>query len=191
MITFTELLERAKSEKIAIHTATEAQSITLLTELDKRGYTWNSGMKLTTETHYGNHKENICYDFEPNKKVWYCSLKFYQRGYTIIEFTDIDFAKPKITFTELQERAKTEKIAIHTPTEEQAKALLKALDEKEYEWNSDDKLTGRTYYEVRKENTCYVIQPSDNPIFNRVSFGPLQFWQEYGCTIIEFTDIDF
>jgi hypothetical protein len=38
MITFTDLLERAKTEPIAIHTPTEEQDITLLTELDKRGY---------------------------------------------------------------------------------------------------------------------------------------------------------
>ena len=92
MITFTELLERAKTEKIAIHVPTKKQAITLLTELDKRGYTWNSGTKLTTETWYWVYKENTCYDFEPNKQVIFSSLIFYQKiGFTIIEFSDIDF----------------------------------------------------------------------------------------------------
>ena len=36
MITFTELLERTKTEKIAVHTATKAQAITLLKEFDKK-----------------------------------------------------------------------------------------------------------------------------------------------------------
>ena len=92
MITLTELLERAKSEHIAIHTQTEKQAITLLTELDKKGYTWNSGRKLTTETRYECFQENTCYDFYDDvgklldKKVLYGLLEDYQdEGYTIIE----------------------------------------------------------------------------------------------------------
>ena len=91
MITFKDLLERTNSELIAIHTPTEKQAITLLTELDKRGYKWNSGEKLTDITCYEVEKENTCYIFEPNKKVMYSPLDFYQEvGYTIVEFTDID-----------------------------------------------------------------------------------------------------
>ena len=37
MITFTDLLEKAKTNKIAIHTTTEEQAKVLLSELDKRG----------------------------------------------------------------------------------------------------------------------------------------------------------
>ena len=97
MITFTELLERAKSERIAVHTPTEDQAKTILTELDKKGYTWSTGTKLTTETYYEYCKENICYDFDLNKKVYYCLLKFYQKyGYTIIEFSDIDFKESNL-----------------------------------------------------------------------------------------------
>lgn len=92
MITFEKLLERAESEKIAIHTATEDQAVTLLKELDKRGYTWGSEAKLTTETRHGYYKENTCYEFDPNNEVCYSPLSFYQEyGYTIIEFSEIDF----------------------------------------------------------------------------------------------------
>lgn len=100
MITFTKLLKRAKREHIAIHTPTEKQAITLLTELDKRGYTWNSGRELTATTYYEDDGENTCYSFYDcygkllDKKVMCCSLEFYQgRGYTIIEFSEIEFKK--------------------------------------------------------------------------------------------------
>ena len=89
MITFKELLERAETEKIAIHTATKDQAITLLKELDKRGYTWCSGDKLTT-THYEYENESTCYNLEPNNKIMYSPLDYYQQEYyAIIEFKDI------------------------------------------------------------------------------------------------------
>ena len=92
MITFTDLLEKAKTNKIAIHTTTEEQAKVLLSELDKRGYEWFGGKKLTIETFYGNYKEKTGYTFEPRHKIAYSSLDFYQNeGYTIIEFEDIEF----------------------------------------------------------------------------------------------------
>lgn len=97
MITLKELLERAKSERIAIHTATEDQAVTLLKALDKKGYKWNSGNKLTTTTNYEVYKEDTCYVFGIDaygklldKKVMYSPLDYYQdEGYTIIEFENI------------------------------------------------------------------------------------------------------
>ena len=100
MITFTELLERAKSQKVVVHTPTEDQAKTLLKALDKRGYAWGSGAKLTTKTLYENNGKDICYKMGSNKIVFYGSLVWYQENdYTIIEFSDIDFTdKPsKIT----------------------------------------------------------------------------------------------
>ena len=101
MIIFTELLERAKSEKIVVHTQTEKQAKALLSELDKNEFKWCGGDKLTTETCYEDYKENTCYDFSIDtdgnlvyKKVMFGALIFYQdQGYTIIEFTDIDFSE--------------------------------------------------------------------------------------------------
>ena len=92
MIKFNELLERAKSQNIAIHTTTETQATTLLEALDKKGYKWNSGHKLTIDTLYETYKENTAYTFEPRHKIAYCSLIWYQEyDYTIIEFSEIDF----------------------------------------------------------------------------------------------------
>jgi len=98
-----------------------------------------------------------------------------------------------ITFTELLKRAKKEQIAIHTANEEQAKALLKALDEKGYTWNSGDKLTTMTYYEDEKENTCYVFSRDylGEKLDKRVIYGSLEFHQENNYTVIKFKDIDF
>ena len=99
MITFAELLKRAKSERIAVHTPTEEQAKALLTELDKKGYIWSGGDKLTTITDYEVYKEDTCYAFGNdkfllNKRVVFSSLKFHQEcGYTVIEFKDINFFK--------------------------------------------------------------------------------------------------
>ncbi len=91
-LSFSELLERAKSEKIAVHTPTEDQAITLFIALDEKGYTWNSGKKLTTMTFYEDFREFTCYNFQLNNKIMYGSLKFHQEhDYTIIKFKDIDF----------------------------------------------------------------------------------------------------
>jgi len=93
----------------------------------------------------------------------------------------------------LLERAKSEKIVIHTPTEEQAVTLLKALDEKGYTWNSGDKLTTMTYYEYEKENTCYVfgIDAYGNLLNKNVVFNSLDDAKKYDYAIIKFKDIDF
>ena len=102
MITFTDLLKRAKSEEIAIHTPTEKQAKTLLSELDKRGYKWESGKKLTDRTFYEYYKKNTCYVFDDrygrllDKKVVCSPLDWYQKiGFTIIEFSEIDFKEKK------------------------------------------------------------------------------------------------
>ena len=97
-----------------------------------------------------------------------------------------------ITFNELLERTKNEKIVIHTPTEDQAETLLKMLDEKGYEWNSHQKLTTETDYEYEKENTCYGFHDYYGKLLDKkIVNSPLDWYQDEGYTIIEFKDIDF
>jgi hypothetical protein len=97
MITFNELLERAKTEEIVIHTPTEEQAKTLLKSLDENGYKWAGGEKLTDIICYEDFGQDTCYVFGcyslgVSKKVFYCSLDWYRdEGYTIIECGDIDF----------------------------------------------------------------------------------------------------
>ena len=119
MITFTELLERSKSKKIVVHTPTEEQAVTLLKALDKRGYEWCRGYKLTEETHYEVYKKDTCYVLgyalsffnvrggALNKKVLYGPLGYAKdECYNVIEFKDIDFAE-KPTKTTLKSDIKT------------------------------------------------------------------------------------
>ena len=98
-----------------------------------------------------------------------------------------------ITFNELLERAKTEKIAIHTPTEEQAITLLKALDEKYFTWVGGEKLTNMARYEGFREKTCYVFNRDccGSKLYKEIRYGSLKVHQECGYTIVEFKDIDF
>lgn len=185
MITFKKLLERAKTEKIAIHVLVEAQAIILLKKLGEKGYTWGSGDKITTETYYKTYQEDTCYDFEQKNKVWYglCS-SYLENDYTIIEFSEIYFAEYMITFNELLEITKSEKISIHVSNEEQATTLLKALDKNGYEWSCGGKLTFDTHYKTYKENTCYDFRQK-----KEVCYSPLVWYQKEGYTIIEFSDI--
>lgn len=96
MITFKYLLERAKTENIAIHTPTEDQAKILLSELDKSGYVWADGDKLTDKTRYKTFEEDTCYGFNGMSgmpKEIICSLLWWNQtlNITIVEFTDINF----------------------------------------------------------------------------------------------------
>lgn len=97
-----------------------------------------------------------------------------------------------ITFTKLLERAENKKIAIHTANKEQAITLLKALDEKGYEWLYGVKLITKTRYEDFKKNTCYSFYDYyGNILDKKIMYGSLNFHQEHDYTIIKFKDIDF
>ena len=96
-----------------------------------------------------------------------------------------------ITFNELLERIKTEALVVHTPTEEQAKILLKALDKRGYVWSHGDKLT-KTRYELFEVTTCYNFSvDADGGLLNKkVMRGPLVWYLDDDYTIIEFKDIE-
>ena len=70
--------------------------------------------------------------------------------------------------------------------EEQAEALLKALDERGYVWASGVKLTTKEYYENCEERTCYNFG-----LDKQVWYDSRSYCQEAGYTIIEFKDIEF
>jgi hypothetical protein len=90
----------------------------------------------------------------------------------------------KIKFSEL---LKQDNVAIHTPTEENAKALLTRLDELEYKWASKEKLTSNNYYYYFGKNTCYGYCKKDGGI----KYGSLSVCEEdMKNRIIELADID-
>ncbi len=92
----------------------------------------------------------------------------------------------KLLFSVLLERAKSKKIVVHTPTEEQAVTLLKAVDKKGYRWASGTKPSTETYHKMYEGRTCYDFEQK-----NKICYGSLSFYQKEGYIIIEFEDIDF
>ena len=102
MITFSELLERAnRGEEIAVHTPTEDQAAVLLNELDKRGFKWASGIKLTDATTHDQHSTQTCYEFnsysDSPKAIMYGPLNGYAMlGFAVIEFSEIEFKEIKL-----------------------------------------------------------------------------------------------
>lgn len=76
-------------------------------------------------------------------------------------------------------------MVIHCPTEENAKELLKHLDELGYVWTGDkSSLLDKVYYQSYRENTCYETE--ENGI---VFFGSKDFFEKEGYTITEFSDL--
>ena len=97
MMKFKELLERAENENMAVHPANESQALTLLSELDKKGYVWKADTKLTAASCYFFFGADTHYFFGitnyPNcNRVKFGSLcDAKDEGCAIIEFGDIDF----------------------------------------------------------------------------------------------------
>ena len=89
----------------------------------------------------------------------------------------------------LSELIKQDKIAIHTPTKENANALLNALDKRGYIWGFGQKLTAITFYDSYKENTCYATSIWLNGK-TYIEYEDLSFYEKEGREIVEFDDID-
>ena len=93
MITFKKLLERAKSEDIAVHTPTEGQAKTLLKALDENKYLWSGGRDLTITSNYSLYKKDTYYVFGGDncKEVTFGSLLYCSKIFRPIEFSEIEF----------------------------------------------------------------------------------------------------
>ena len=89
-LSLSELLERAKTEKLAIHTPTEAQAKTLLKAFDKMGKRWRDGSSYLEIDYFGKEKENTCYS---NHRE-YCHKQWYEEhGYAIYDYSEVDLSK--------------------------------------------------------------------------------------------------
>jgi len=97
MIKFEKLLEKSKTENIAVHPANQSQALILLSELDKKGYVWKADTKLTAASCYFFFGADTHYFFGitnyPNcNRVKFGSLcDAKDEGCAIIEFGNIDF----------------------------------------------------------------------------------------------------
>ena len=80
-----------KGPNKAIHCPTSEEAKALCNELDKRGLKWLGGEDYSKETHYGCYGKETCY--RPNNGS-FCARRFYNdRGFNIIEFSDVDLTK--------------------------------------------------------------------------------------------------
>ena len=89
----------------------------------------------------------------------------------------------------LSELIQQDKIAIHTPTEENANTLLNALDRLGYKWWSLEKLTSCNEYQRYGQNTCYATSIWLNGR-TYIEYCCLSFCKNNRYTTVEFDDID-
>ena len=96
----------------------------------------------------------------------------------------------KIKKYKLSELIKQDKIAIHTPTEENANALLNTLDRLGHTWCNFEKLTSsNNEYQRYGKNTCYATSIRHNGK-TYIEYCSLSFYRKIGREIVEFADID-
>lgn len=100
MITFNELLARARIEEIAVHTANEEQAKKFVNEISKKVYKQSDCVKTTMiESHYDIFGADTCYFFGTTSVFtinYPCFMVGSQwdaryEGCKIIEFSEIDF----------------------------------------------------------------------------------------------------
>ena len=73
--------------------------------------------------------------------------------------------------------------AMHCPSLEQAKMLLKYLDNHGYRWFSGMRYTETTYWEDYHEDTCYCFLDG--------SYCSLRYCIDKGYPVLEFDDFDW
>lgn len=77
------------------------------------------------------------------------------------------------------EKFKTEKIAVHCKTEEEAKDFCREMHERGMKWYSEETCLNRTHYDIYKEKTCYYADGE---------YSRLEFAEEKGYAILEWSD---
>lgn len=85
------LSELIKQKDIAIHTPIRKQALELLKVLDKKGYDWVAGQRLTKINYWDEDKEETCYYIRKCDTISRSSVGFYKsNSCQVVEFTDID-----------------------------------------------------------------------------------------------------
>lgn len=85
-------------------------------------------------------------------------------------------------------------MVIHCPTEEDAKVLLKRLDELGHRWsNNGERLVNKTDYDVHGECTCYWLRETNEIVCGHYADyqkgGYYVHYQKDGFQITEFSDL--
>ncbi len=176
----------ASEEKLAIATPTEEQAKILCKVFDKMGKKWSSGDSYLSKNCWNDERENTAY----TNKGAYDSRRYYEREDTpIYDFEDVDMEKYldeptkdekyKITIDEFF--ASDKKLAIATPTKEQAEILCKVFDKMGKTWTGGRSFLASTNWDDERENTAYS---------NRCTYHTSSFFLEEGTPIYNFDEVD-
>ena len=98
-----------------------------------------------------------------------------------------------ITFNELLKIAKTEQVAVHTSTKDQAKKFVNEISKIVYKESGCVKTTMESHYDIFGADTCYLFGTTCVSTVNYPCFMVASQWDARyeGYVIIEFSDIDF
>ena len=77
------------------------------------------------------------------------------------------------------DKFKTEKIAVHCKTEEEAKDFCLNMHEHGMKWNDGDSYIEEQYYDVYQEKMCYYADGE---------YSDLDFAKENGYIVLEWSD---
>ena len=193
-ITIDEFWETG--HRLAIHTPTKEQSEILRKVFDKMGKKWQSGDSYLDFNCWDEYKGNTTYC---NDRC-YGSAKINNGNYKIYNFDEVDMekyldkqdkktittvksapAKPhgngkyKITIDKFWESRNL--LAIHTPTKEQARILMKVFNKMGKKWYDGDSYLDSDYWEDCKANTAYS---------NKGKYGDAGYYH----TVYNFDEVD-
>lgn len=73
-------------------------------------------------------------------------------------------------------------LVIHCDTEDKAIKLCKEFDRLGYRWHGGNSYFKYNCWDLYKKDTCYS---------NVWGYGPIYYYQEKCCTILEFEEIEF
>ena len=83
------IIERLKTEAIAVHCDTEEKANDFLEVLHNHGCKWLSDYELTHHNNYRIYTNETCYIVNQNSKVEYSDKKFYENNnYKIISYDE-------------------------------------------------------------------------------------------------------
>ena len=192
----------ASYKLLAIATPTEEQAKILCRVFDKMGKKWLFGKSYLEETNWNDKKEETAYSNHGN----HGSSKFYlKEGVPVYSFDEVDMEKyldkePVKTSEEIKpkaiesETAKTsrykitidefcasyKKLAIATPTEEQAKILCRVFDKMGKKWCDGKSYLDGTNWNNHKEETAYSNDGEycTSSVFVRVTGTPVYSFDE-------------
>ena len=177
-----------RDNDIVINCRTEEECNKFIEELAKVGVTeWGSSEELKLNNRFNFHKSETCYRLEQNYAVTYCGINFFEKDYSIIKFSDLEFESDVIdkylktmTDTKIEDyKALTNNHTVDKPepiieTREQHK---RTILRESVELNNGDVVAVRSYLENSKP-FCYGIILNNNILYNDGDFDKIDSLQD-------------